>query len=358
MKINEDISILKRFQKRKSDSLSREEKDLIDALIQATLNEDGFSSLLELIPNELKRRWKILFGGEYQTILKLSFSPLPKVVRINTLKLNRKDFLRIAKKYSWSIESLKIFPSAFIVKNDEDNLVENTSEYKKGLFYIQQASSLLPVIALAPEPDETVLDIGAAPGSKTTQMAQIMHNKGKIIAIDKSVERLQILRDALKRLSIKNVIPLLMDGLMLPKKYIQKFDKVLLDGPCSCEGIIRYKTHKLIEWKVSQIARFSSAQKRLIENGFCALRPGGILVYSTCTYAPEENEIVVDNLLKKYHNAKIIPISFGVKTRSGIVAWGGRHLDKELVNAVRIYPQDINSTGFFICKIKKLDNSA
>lgn len=352
--IKKNIEKLKPKLSQKAIVLTREEKDDIDLQINRLIKEGGLPAVLELFPQELKIRWKSLFSREFQAVLKYSFKPLPKVIRINTLKISREFFLKIANKYNWKLRSLKISPIAFTVLSEGNKNIDDAPEYKRGFFYIQQLASMLPVFTLNPKPGEKILDIGAAPGSKTTQIAQLMKNEGQILANDISEERIEILKENCRRLGVKIAKFYLGDGSLLGNKYPKTFDGVLIDGPCSCEGTIRYKPHKLIEWNFSQLRRLAKIQKRLLESGFKALKTGGILVYSTCTYGPEENEAVVDYLLKKYRTANIIPVKFkSLKTRFGRLRWKNLKFDRRLVKAVRILPQDIDSTGFFICKILK-----
>ncbi len=301
------------------------------------------------------RLWKRLFGHEFNMVFKYSFRPLPKIVRVNRLKSNVGDFRKIAKKYSWKLKSVDVLSNVFEIKTNGDENFNETGEYLKGLFYFQQLSSMLPVIALRPKPGEKILDIGAAPGSKTTQIGELMKNKGEIVANDIDKERLKILKKTVKRMGIRIVKFHLGKGEDLGEKYPENFDRVLVDAPCSSEGIIRYKTHKLIEWNQPFIEKTVFTQKLLIESGFNALKPGGILIYSTCTYNSEENEGVIDYLLQRHSNAKVLITKFkNIKTRPGLLKWEGTQYDKRVSKAVRIYPQDINSTGFFICKITKV----
>lgn len=333
----------------KVSELTREQKDQIDIDFA-----NGLSNPKELLPTELRRRWKVLFGKEYKEILEYSFTSLPKTIRVNTLKIDVNKFLNIAKKYSWKLKPLKFCSYAFRLENEGDIDLWNTPEYKDGLFYIQELASLLSPLALNPQENEKVLDIAAAPGSKTTQMAQLMKNTGEILANDISPDRMDILKDAVKRLGIKNIKFYLGDGKELLEKTKNKFDKVLVDGPCSNDGIFRYKNHKFLEWNLLLIYYLRTKQKELLEVGFNALKPGGTLVYSTCSFNPEENEAIVSHLLSKYANADIVPIEFkGIKFRKGLTRWEHFDFDDRVSNTIRIYPKDNNSIGFYLAKIKK-----
>ena len=334
--------------------LSREAKDKIDLQITELLKNQKLSAILELLPTELKRRWQILFGQEYQTIIEYSFKELPKTLRINTLKTDVQKFFEISSNYSWKLTPLEISPTAFRLSTGNKFIFDEIPEHREGLFYVQELASMLPSIAIDPNPGERILDIAAAPGSKTTHMAQLMENKGEILANDISSERLEKLKNIVERLGVKNVKCHLGDGATLGDTYTESFDKVMVDGPCSNEGIIRYKSHKFFEWTLLQTYKLIKVQKNLLESGFKALKPRGILIYSTCTYAPEENEAVIDYLLGKYPSADVVPIRFkSIKTRSGLTKWEHLNFIERVTNTVRIYPQDNNSIGFFIAKIVK-----
>lgn len=334
--------------------LSREEKDKIDLQITELLNNKNLSTILELLPTELKRRWQILFGYEYQTIIEYSFKELPKTLRVNTLKSDIQKFSEIVNNYSWKLTPLEISPTAFRLSTGTKIIFDDIPEHREGLFYVQELASMLPTIALDPKPTETILDIAAAPGSKTTHMSQLMENKGEILANDISAERLEKLKNIVERLGVRNVKYHLGDGTTLGDTYPESFDKVMIDGPCSNEGIIRYKAHKFFEWTLLQIYQLIKIQKNLLESGYKALKPGGVLVYSTCTYSPEENEAVIDYLLRKYPSIDVVPIKFnGIKTRNGLTKWEHSSFSERVTNTLRVYPQDNNSIGFFIAKIVK-----
>lgn len=329
--------------------LSREQKDKIDLVA-----EKNYSDLRELIPTELLRRWEALFGKDYKEVLKVSFEKLPQTLRVNLLKTSLKDFDKLPLNNDLSLSRLPFSPTAFRLRSSNNKNAFTSSAYKKGLIYVQEYASMLPVLALNPKQGDSVLDIAAAPGSKTTQLAELMNNKGKIIANDISKERLELLKKAAKRQGIKIIKPKLGDGSKLGNLYPNKFDKVLVDGPCSNEGIIRYKFHKLLEWSLLLIYHLQEGQFNLLESGFKALKPGGTLVYSTCSFGPEENEGIVQKLLQTHTDAILDDISFpGVKTRKGLLKWEHRNFDKSMQKTVRIYPQDNNTIGFFIAKIEK-----
>ena len=335
--------------------LSREEKDRIDDQIGQLIIDKGVTAAYNLIPVPLMKRWRTLFGNELQAVIEYSFLKLPQVVRVNTLKMKIIEFKKVANNYNWKLKQIKGVPYAFTIKRANNLSLEETPEYQTGQLYKQQLSSMFPVIALDPQHGEKILDIGAAPGSKTTQLAQLMKDAGEIFAIDISSERMKILQNAILRMGLKSIKPTVLDGTKLTFK--NRFDRVLVDAPCSSEGIIRYKYHKLMEWDQGLSKRLSQTQFKLLEAGFRALKLKGTLIYATCTYSPDENEQVVNRLLQKYPSADILPVKIkGFKLRSGFERFENQAYDKRLVKSIRIYPHDLNSTGFFICKLTKISN--
>lgn len=333
---------------------TREQKDQTDVEIQQLYKENP-EAVYGLLPTELKYRWKLLFGEEYNTVLDYSFKPLPKNLRVNTLKISVEDFKERIKKYNWELTPLPFSDVAFRLPEDLQVEFWELPEYKEGLFYIQEFASMLPAIIMQPKSGEKILDIAAAPGSKTTQMAEIMQDTGTILANDNSEERLQILKKAVARHDLNSIEYHLGDGAVLGDLYPEHFDKVMVDAPCSSVGIIRYKEHKFFEWNLLQVYRLTEIQKQLLVSGFNALKPGGTLVYSTCTFAPEENEEIIDYLITNFPNAKVEPIDLpGVKVRPAVKKWGHLEFSPEVEKTIRIYPQDNNTIGFYIAKISKL----
>ena len=212
---------------------------------------------------------------------------------------------------------------------------------------------MIPPIVLDPKPSDFVLDIAASPGSKTTQIAQYMQNKGILIANDYTYERMKPLSINLQRCGVTNTIITLMEGQWFKKSGIE-FDRILVDAPCSGTGTIRKSLKTVYIWNPDMVKRLSITQKQLIETGFNLLKKGGILVYSTCSLEPEEDEGVVDFLLKKYENAKLEEIKLNLKKSPAILEFEDKKYNDEIRKCLRIWPQDNDTEGFFVAKIKKL----
>ncbi len=229
-------------------------------------------------------------------------------------------------------------------------------EHQLGYYYVQELASMMPPLALNPCKYDIVLDMCAAPGSKTTQLAAMMENQGTIIANDKRIDRLTALNSNLERCGATNTIITRMNGITLCKKLTKQgflFDKILVDAPCSGEGTIRSSPETLRMWNINMIKGLASLQKKLIAAAIECLKPQGTLVYSTCTHAPEENELVIDFALKNF-NVALEQISLPLKIRQGITEWQGQKLNSELKKCARIWPQDNDTEGFFVAKLKRL----
>jgi NOL1/NOP2/sun family putative RNA methylase len=213
---------------------------------------------------------------------------------------------------------------------------------------------MLPAIILNPTEKDLVLDMCAAPGNKSSYLAQIMNNKGLIIANDIDKNRIKTLKYVLKKLGVTNTIITNNDGTKL--KTSLKFNKILLDAPCSCEGTIRKKPKILKTWSRNLINKKSDLQKKLILNAYKLLKNKGVLVYSTCTIAPEENEEVINYLLNKKKDAKIEEIKLDpnlLNYTKGIIKYKNKKYNKELKKAIRIDSYKTDLEYFFICKIRK-----
>jgi NOL1/NOP2/sun family putative RNA methylase len=258
-------------------------------------------------------------------------------IRVNPLKTNLEKFFENFKEVKFT--PVPWCKGCYFVE-EKDKWITKSLNYILGDFYLQEPASLIAVLALDPKPGEKVLDLCAAPGSKTTQICQSMRLKGTIVANEPNIERAKILVANLRRWGAMNTIVTCYDG----RKFLlrETFDKVLVDAPCTGIGNDLKSVYK---WKKETTERLSQLQKQLIVSGFEALKKGGILVYSTCTISKEENEKVIEFLLKKYKGKAIaeeIQLE-GIKFTPGMVK-----------NTIRIYPYQNLTESFFVAKIKKL----
>jgi NOL1/NOP2/sun family putative RNA methylase len=287
---------------------------------------------------------------DFQTFLDVIKKPLTQSFRINTLKAQRQDVLFLLRDVKF--QSLPFYQDGYYIKDKFS--IGNHLTHNLGLIYVQEIASMVPGLILDAQPGETVLDLCAAPGSKTTQIAQMMKNSGLLVVNELNRKRMQGLIHNIKRCSVLNEVVISLRGERVDRALPEYFDRVLIDAPCSAEGTIRKSKAVLYHWGLKNIARMAKIQKGLITAGFRSLQPGGIMVYSTCTIAPEENEAVVAYLLNKFPEAELLPITLPYfKIRPGITKWRGESFDSKLKHCARILPQDNNTAPFFIAKITK-----
>jgi tRNA (cytosine49-C5)-methyltransferase len=315
----------------------------------------------KLIPNAPKIKFKEKFIERYSKLTgweefqKTSLSFLRRSIRVNTLKISVDD-LKKRLEGNWNLEPIPWCEEGFWIehKKKERRDIGNLVEHPLGYFYTQEAASMIPPLVLEPKEHELILDIAASPGSKTTQIAQYMNNKGILIANDYTTLRMKPLSINLQRCGVNNAIITLMKGQWFHNAGI-KFDKILVDAPCSGTGTIRKSLKTLRIWNPNMIKRLSITQKQLIETAFNILKRDGTLVYSTCSLEPEENEAVVDFLLNKYENAKLESINLkNIKKSEPILNFENQKYNEEIKKCLRIWPQDNDTEGFFVAKIKKL----
>jgi NOL1/NOP2/sun family putative RNA methylase len=303
------------------------------------------------------KRYEELLGEEFEDFMRMLSIPLTHSIRLNTLKLDGRSLLSSLRQKGWRLRRIPWYRDGFWILRPEHEL-GNTIEHQLGYFYVQEAASMLPPLALDPRPNEVVLDLCAAPGSKTTQMAQLMENTGAIVANDVDMERIKALGANIQRLGVANTLVTRADGRLFPSKIEQRFDRVLVDAPCSASGTLRKNPFIARELSLGSIRKLSKLQKSLILAGFDCLKPGGVLVYSTCSLEPEENEEVLDFLLRK-RDARLESIGLnGLRSSKGITKWRGREFEPEVMRCVRVYPQANDTDGFFLARVKKGDSQA
>ncbi len=275
--------------------------------------------------------------------------PLRRSIRVNTLKISVADFLALVSPYHWQLTPVPWCEEGFwIEREDEASLpLGSTAEHLSGLFYIQEASSMLPVAALFADGNapERVMDVAAAPGSKTTQIAARMANRGAILANEFSASRVKVLHANISRCGIQNVALTHFDGRVFGAALPEAFDAILLDAPCSGEGVIRKDPDALKNWSVESNLDIASTQRELIDSAFHALRPGGTLVYSTCTLNRDENEEVCLWLKAQYPDAvEFLPLNdLFASAEDAITPEGFLH----------VFPQIYDCEGFFVARLRK-----
>ncbi|WP_413113515.1 16S rRNA (cytosine(1407)-C(5))-methyltransferase RsmF [Thaumasiovibrio sp. DFM-14] len=274
--------------------------------------------------------------------------PLRKSIRVNTLKVSVKQFLQRAVEKNWALIPVPWCNEGFWIDCDESiTPLGNSAEHLAGWFYIQEASSMMPVTALLFDNDnlDVVLDMAAAPGSKTTQLASAMQQRGVLIANEYAASRIKVLAANIQRCGIFNAALTHFDANIFGEWLPESFDSILLDAPCSGEGAMRKDEHAMKNWTLQSVKEIASVQKNLIESAFHALKPGGTLVYSTCTLNHYENQQVCEHLLATFGDAVTI------EPLDSLFDGAAQCITPE--GYLHVYPHVYDTEGFFVARFKK-----
>ena len=321
--------------------------------------------LPELKPLFLERMKNLLPDKkDFEEYLEILKNGPVNSIRCNTLKISPEELKKILDEKGWKITTpWKNYPEIMIIESElGPGELGRSLEHLLGYYYVQEISSMLPIIALKPIKEELILDLCASPGSKSTQIASEMKNTGTLISNEVSLGRIKILASNLERCGVANGIITKKDGVAFCNKIAKfypelKFDRILIDAPCSGEGTLRSSPKTYLMWNINTINYLSKIQKSMMASAIKILRKGGEIVYSTCTHAPEENEEIVDYILQNFRDEiKIEKIEFPeeLKVREGVIEWDGKKYSEEAKKSCRICPQDNDTEGFFIAKCRKI----
>jgi NOL1/NOP2/sun family putative RNA methylase len=312
----------------------------------------SITEIRKKIPQDLLNSFYDIF--DIHTVDKILYGISNKkltTLRVNTLKYDIKSLMDFFKEVNIKFERVKWNENALILKNADERDLEKLNIFKEGQIYLQNLSSMIPPIILDPKEGEKVLDVAAAPGSKTTQMAAMMKNMGFILANEADKIRAERLKYNLKLQGVEIAEVRVGKGEKIGEEYPEFFDKVLLDVPCSGEGIISIKDPKTYRgWSLKEVERLSRLQKKLFESAYKALKKGGIMVYSTCTLNRKENEEIIDWALNNF-DIKIMNID---RLDNNFLNGIDIGLSDEVKKCIRVIPNEVYE-GFFVCKIKKKD---
>ncbi len=290
--------------------------------------------------------------SEWSAFLEANHSPEPVTLRVRRGFIGVDPLAARLRERGFRLEGVPGLED-YLQVVDGPASVAQTLEHWLGLFHVQQAVMALPSLALAPEPGDRVLDLCAAPGGKTAHLAELMDDQGPLVAVDPKEKRLRGLMGNIFRLGHTNVLVVAADGRELPGG--ASFDRVLVDAPCSAEGNFRRQEGRLPA-RTADFQRYvTGLQEALLRRAIHLTRPGGTVVYSTCTYAPEENEAVVNRVLAD-EPVELEPIALAVPHAPGLTRWGDERYAPELRRAWRVYPQHLDSGGMFMARLRRLDN--
>lgn len=287
---------------------------------------------------------------EYERFIDAALEFPKRVIRINTLKATRDEVVERLRAKGWFLEPVPWCADAFTIERSDRRDVGNLEEHALGLIYVQEASSLIPPIVLDPRPGETVLDLAAAPGSKTTQLAAMMENTGLILANELDYARLASLKANLERCGVENAVVINRDGRHVT---LAGFDKILLDAPCSGTGTLSKSLKPLEMWNPKSLKRLCRIQAGLFDHAYALLRPGGSMTYSTCSLEVEENEAVLEGFFRAHPEAIADAIEVPGLVGTAFGSYRGDSFDPRVERAVRLWPHRTGSDGFFVARITK-----
>ncbi|MFC7230310.1 RsmB/NOP family class I SAM-dependent RNA methyltransferase [Saliphagus sp. GCM10025308] len=278
--------------------------------------------------------------------------PLGIAVRVNTIKASVERAIATLEHDDIEYEQAAWNPRVLRLKTDSPG---STWASFHGFIHTQEEVSAVPPVVLDPEPDETVFDACAAPGGKATQLAALMDDRGTVVANDSNLGRLSALRFNAERLGATSLAVTHQDArnFSFAPLAVDQFDHALVDAPCSCEGTIRKNPTTLEEWSEDHVHSVAGIQKGILRRAVQATRPGGTVVYSTCTFAPEENEAVVQHALDA-EDCRVVDVDLDpdLEYAPGVTEWNDETYDSSLERAIRIYPHHNDTGGFFVAKLE------
>ncbi|NPA28324.1 MAG: RsmB/NOP family class I SAM-dependent RNA methyltransferase [Epsilonproteobacteria bacterium] len=270
--------------------------------------------------------------------------------RVNLLRGDIKSTIDLLKKEGFNPKRVEFLENGYTLPIEDRKKIIKSTPYTQNLIYIQSLSSIYAAEALDVRSSDWVLDLAAAPGGKSLIFSE---KAKKVSAVEPDKKRFFRMKRNFKEHMAKNIQTYNKDGRFIYKSCPAWFDKVFLDAPCSSEAHIDLK-EGITWWNLKRVKRFSKLQKELIISAFESLKSGGEMIYATCTYSPEENEEVVDFLLKKYENATLEELSKPNRFfKDGLLEWEDKSFDHRVSKSLRIYPNG-GFDGFFMAKIKKL----
>lgn len=343
--VNETVNLAKKIDNRSSGFINAVLRNVIRQ--KETIGEVNIEDPVDYLSTKYSydrwiiRNWISNFGKDFTEDLLEANNEKPSIyLRVNTLKINRDELIQLLEKQEVKCEKVLFIDEAIKVNNLKN--IENNELYKKGFFTIQDISSMLVGKVLNPKENSQVIDICSAPGGKTTHIATLMNNTGKVVSRDIYDHKINLIKNSVNRLGLKNVTVELFDALNLDKESVEKFDYVLADVPCSGLGIIRRKPE--IKYKEKdELKDLPKLQREILQNASKYVKVGGTLVYSTCTVQDNENIEVVESFLqsnKRFEFEKIENINVD--------------LENEDKGYIKIYPNVHGMDGFFIAKLKRV----
>ena len=302
----------------------------------------------------LERFQPLMSPEEYELLVEEIKSPLNTAFRFNPLKTSRETVLSLAERYHWKLEPISFCPTGFrVLEEDFATPVSQTLEHRMGHFYIQEAASMLPVelFAIDPKKPELCLDLAASPGGKTTHLVSRGEDHSLVVANDSSSGRIPALRIVLQNWGAVNTMITQFPGEKYGSWFPETFDRVLIDAPCSMQGLRTAESHDVRPVTDKEISGLAKRQINLLSSALQAVKIGGEVVYSTCTLVPEEDEAVIDAILQRF-SSQVEVVQTNIRA-PGILSYGDQQFNPEVQKSVRLWPNRLRTAGFFACLLRK-----
>ena len=301
------------------------------------------------LPEKYTESMKALLGDEYDSYIESFSDKRLYGLRVNNLKISTEDFLKIC---PFKLEPIPWIENGFYYS--EDDKPAKHPYYFAGLYYIQEPSAMTPANVLPIDEGDVVFDMCAAPGGKSTELAAKLNKTGLLVTNDISNSRAKALLKNVEVFGVPNLCVLNEDPVGIASRFSGFFDKVLIDAPCSGEGMFRKGNNEIKNWQQKGSEPYAKLQREIVDDAIKLLAPGGMLLYSTCTFSPEENEQVIEYLLEKNEELSLVPMKMCEGFDHGHPEWTltGR---EDIKQCIRLWPHKIKGEGHFLALLKKAD---
>ncbi len=304
----------------------------------------------ERFPKEYLDKYSSILGSEFGRFISSFEKKEKKAIWCNSLRTTPQELCSELTGRGFCLAPLEFSENAFLIESGPERPGRDDA-FMQGRFNLQEKAAMLPAIALEPKPGERILDGFAAPGNKTLQLCCLCNNEAEITCLERDPVRIRTLQFNARKFGMQ-IDAKKLDFLKFKDR--EGFDRILLDAPCSSEGLARKRLDALAEWSQRKVENMSKRQKKAVVRGFDLLKSGGTLVYSTCSLSPEEDEEVIDHLLASRDGVTVERVKLaGVNASKGIVQYQGKEFDSRVGNCVRLYPHEWDCQPFFIAKIQK-----
>lgn len=299
------------------------------------------------LPVEFEQKMRNLLLDDFAEYEKHLEDPAYYGIRVNTLKISVEDFLKIC---PFRVTKVPWTDNGFYV--DREEKPSKHPFYHAGLYYIQEPSAMTPASYLPVEPGDKVLDLCAAPGGKSTELGAKLQGEGILVSNDVSISRTKALMRNIEMFGIRNSVVLCTEAKYLVPSLTGYFDKILVDAPCSGEGMFRKGNNEIKNWEQKGSEPYAKLQREIVDDAVKLLKPGGMMLYSTCTFSPEENEQVIEYLLEKNEDLSLEAMEMVEGFDHGHPEWSlsGR---EDLKRCIRLWPHKIKGEGHFLALLKK-----